>query len=232
MTFGVFLKKVIESTHFSEADLAKKLGVSKSYLSSVESGREKPPAIKRCHEIADILELSKKDRDELIRRALLERASDEVHPFLLKSLEHKNRVVHLSEKESNYAKVPLLGSCPASPKMWVEDEVQSWYHFPKEIMKGRRLYLLKAKGDSMNKAGIDDGDLVIVDADAQPTNGRIVIVCVDHEYTIKRFYKNLDQVTLLPDSNNPNHSPMIFDSKKSDILLRGVVEAVHWKKLR
>jgi SOS-response transcriptional repressor LexA len=84
----------------------------------------------------------------------------------------------------------------------------------------------------MNKAGIDDGDLVIVDADAHPSNGQIVIIYIDHEYTMKRFYKNDEQITLMPDSQNPKHTPMMFDTKKCEIILRGVVEAVHWKKIK
>lgn len=231
MMFGLFLKQMIDRGSLNEATLARKIGVRQQYLSAVESGREKPPSIKRCEQIAEVLELSKKDRDQLYRLAILGRANKEMKPFL-ENLEHKKSVIHFSEKESEYVKVPLLGSCPASPKSWVDDEVQAWHYFPKEILRGRRLYLLKAKGDSMNKAGIDDGDLVIVDADSQPTNGRIVVVCVDHEYTMKRFYRNDEQVTLMPDSNNQIHAPMMFSAKKSEILLRGVVEAVHWKRLK
>ena len=133
--------------------------------------------------------------------------------------------------KKGFTMIPILGSCPASPKSWVDDNVEEWEELPEKIVKGRRMYLVKAKGDSMNDAGIDDGDLILVDADAEPHNGSIVVICVDYEFTVKKFYKKDHTITLNPDSKNKDHQPMMFDNT-ANIKLRGVVEAVYMKKLK
>lgn len=131
----------------------------------------------------------------------------------------------------HYTRLPLLGTCPASEKSWTPDQVERWVEFPKEQVRGRRLYLLRVRGDSMNRAGIDDADVVIVDADREPTNGQIVVARIDSESTIKRFYRSEDRITLTPDSTNPKHQPQTF-TKKNEVMLRGCVEATWWKKVK
>ena len=132
---------------------------------------------------------------------------------------------------TSYVKVPLLGICPASDKKIVLDEVMEWEWLPREDVRGRRVYLLKVKGDSMNRAGIDDGDKILVDAEAQPENGQIVVARIDGESTIKRFYREGTTVTLSPDSTNPKHQPRTF-TKQNEIMLRGVVRAVWLKRVK
>lgn len=131
----------------------------------------------------------------------------------------------------HYVRLPLLGTCPASEKSVVQDEVERWIEFPKDLVRGRRLYLLRVRGDSMNRAGIEDGDVVIVEADKEPANGQIVVARVDSESTIKRFYRSDDRITLTPDSTNPRQQPMVF-TKKNEVMLRGCVEAVWMKRVK
>lgn len=131
----------------------------------------------------------------------------------------------------HYVRLPLLGTCPASQKSVVQDEVERWIEFPKELVRGRRLYLLRVRGDSMNRAGIDDADIVIVDADKEPVNGSIVVARIDSESTLKRFYRSEDRITLTPDSTNPKHQPETF-TKKNEVMLRGVVDFIWMKKVK
>ncbi|MGG6298140.1 LexA family protein [Leptolyngbya sp. AN02str] len=73
-------------------------------------------------------------------------------------------------------------------------------------------FLLPVAGDSMNKAGIHDGDLVVVqqltDSWSQLKNGTIVTALVNGSQTIKRFEKIKDKAFLLPESDNPEHQPL------------------------
>ncbi len=48
-------------------------------------------------------------------------------------------------------------------------------------------FLLRVRGCSMEDAGIDDGDLLLVDRALEPSHGRIVIAVVDGEFTVKRL---------------------------------------------
>jgi len=49
-------------------------------------------------------------------------------------------------------------------------------------------FLMRIKGDSMTAAGISDGDIVVVDRAVTAEHGKIVIACVDGEFTCKRLY--------------------------------------------
>jgi DNA polymerase V len=92
-------------------------------------------------------------------------------------------------------------------------------------------FLLTVVGDSMNQAGIHDGDLIIVqqitDAWAQLKSGLVVAALVDGVQTIKRFEKRKGKDFLVPDSDNPEHQPLQMN-KQSNIEIFGLVRyAIH-----
>lgn len=67
-------------------------------------------------------------------------------------------------------------------------------------------YFVRARGDSMIGAGIDDGDILVVDRSLTPTNRRIIIASVNGEFTVKRFEKTASRMRLLPE--NPAYKPI------------------------
>ena len=48
-------------------------------------------------------------------------------------------------------------------------------------------YFVRVSGDSMTGAGINDGDLLVVDRSLRPADGDIIIACVDGDFTVKVF---------------------------------------------
>ncbi len=50
-------------------------------------------------------------------------------------------------------------------------------------------YLMRVRGPSMREAGIDDGDVVLVDKVIKPAHGQVVVAVVDNEFTVKRLWK-------------------------------------------
>lgn len=60
----------------------------------------------------------------------------------------------------------------------------------------------------MNRAGLNEGDLLIVDRSLTPKNNDIVIMRVDSEFTVKRFNKQGEKIFLTPDSSNPVFKPL------------------------
>lgn len=67
-------------------------------------------------------------------------------------------------------------------------------------------FLFRVRGDSMLMAGIIDGDRVVVDRSIEAKHNHIVIAVLNGEYTIKRLYRNGNQIELRPD--NPAHHPI------------------------
>jgi repressor LexA len=83
-------------------------------------------------------------------------------------------------------------------------------------------YLLEVKGDSMIDAGIQEGDLVIVERKGEPKIGDIVIAEVDGGWTMKYFRKKGSTVYLEP--ANKDYKP-IFPVHQLRIaaIVRGVI---------
>lgn len=61
-------------------------------------------------------------------------------------------------------------------------------------------YYVRARGDSMTGAGIDDGDILVVDRSVTVTNGAIIIAALDGEFTVKRLEMHERKVRLLPEN--------------------------------
>jgi repressor LexA len=59
-------------------------------------------------------------------------------------------------------------------------------------------FLLRVFGDSMIEAGIQEGDLAVVDQRREPRSGDVVAAFVDDEWTLKYFHKQNNKISLLP----------------------------------
>lgn len=70
-------------------------------------------------------------------------------------------------------------------------------------------YFVKVKGDSMEDAGIRQGDIVILDRSLTPKNGDIVIASLDGDVTLKYFEKKWERLMLIP--ANAKYEPIIVN---------------------
>lgn len=57
-------------------------------------------------------------------------------------------------------------------------------------------YQMRVRGQSMREAGIDDGDVVIVDRAVPPRSGQIVVAVVDGEFTVKHLWQRAGRLKL------------------------------------
>lgn len=120
--------------------------------------------------------------------------------------------------------VPLLGTIPCGPTMTVDECVEGTLRVSTEIAKkGSQYFFLRAKGDSMNQAGINEGDILFIKSQVCAENGDRVVALVDGAVTLKEF-RRVDGVSMLvPRSDNPKNVP-IFISENCSI--QGVVVKV------
>jgi DNA polymerase V len=81
-------------------------------------------------------------------------------------------------------------------------------------------FFMRVSGDSMTGAGIQDGDIVIVDRSIKPANGRIVIAVVNGEMLIRRLEQQFNRMRLLPE--NARLAP-IEVNEFSEVSIWGVV---------
>ena len=121
-------------------------------------------------------------------------------------------------------KVPLLGSVACGLPIFAEANIEA--NIPisiKLIKKGHKYFLLRAKGDSMDNAGISDGDLVLIRQQQHAENGDKVVALIDDEATIKEYHHTGSLVVLKPKSNNKKYQPIILSD---EFRIQGIVEAV------
>jgi repressor LexA len=112
--------------------------------------------------------------------------------------------------------------------MLAEQNIESWVRLPKAIARtGSQYFLLRVRGNSMNKATIardtiEDGDLVLVRQQPSAKDGDIVVALIDGETTIKRLVRGAGYYVLKPQSTS-KHRPIIVDK---DFQVQGIVAKV------
>lgn len=122
---------------------------------------------------------------------------------------------------SRTIKVPVLGYVPCGMPFLAEENIERTVAVSDKIAKPPyKYFILKAVGDSMNKAGINDGDLVLVRQQMTANDGDIVVALIDDSATIKQMRLHKDCVTLEPKSTNAKYSPIILER---DFRIQGVV---------
>ena len=84
-------------------------------------------------------------------------------------------------------------------------------------------FFVRASGNSMIRAGIRSGDLLIVDRSVEPYHNAIIIAVLEGEFTVKRLEKRGSQIVLQPE--NPSYQP-IFITDDSEFSVWGVVTHV------
>ncbi|OGJ52421.1 repressor LexA, partial [Candidatus Peregrinibacteria bacterium RIFOXYC2_FULL_33_13] len=102
-----------------------------------------------------------------------------------------NAVKQKFEKASEVITLPLLGEIPAGGPTLSEENIVDFVSVGDIGVRHRdNSFLLRVRGDSMEDAGIFEGDLVIVDQKLEPKYGNIVVALVDNGNTVKRFMKD------------------------------------------
>tara|TARA_B100000427_G_C15494198_1_gene589062 strand:- start:1277 stop:1792 length:516 start_codon:yes stop_codon:yes gene_type:complete len=122
-------------------------------------------------------------------------------------------------------KLPLYTSAvqagfPSPADDYIEEKLDLNKHL---IKHPSATFFVKVTGDSMIKAGIHSGDILIVDRSIEPTKGKIVIAAIDGELTVKRLSYESDGNYLLPE--NDNYTPIKID-EHNDLTIWGVVTSV------
>jgi DNA polymerase V len=76
-------------------------------------------------------------------------------------------------------------------------------------------FVFRAKGNSMQEAYINTGDLIIVDTSIEPQNGDIAVCVIDEEYTLKRIAKSDGKLYLMPYNKNMKPIEVTIDNRFS-----------------
>ena len=94
----------------------------------------------------------------------------------------------------------------------------------KELVKNQEsTFYARVSGDSMLEAGIDDGDLLVIDKSLSPENGKIAVCFIDGDFTVKRIVKEKGKLYLKAENKKYKSIEL---SGESELIIWGIVEYV------
>ena len=94
----------------------------------------------------------------------------------------------------------------------------------RELVKNKEAtFYARVDGDSMIGAGLNDGDLLVIDRSLNPENGKIAVCLVDGDFTVKRIKKEKGKFYLMPE--NKKYKPIEL-KEENELIVWGIVEYV------
>lgn len=206
------IKEILEKKGVKQTWLADQLCKSYNMINSYVQNRRQP-SLADLYRIADILGVEAKQLlvTGLQKTKRVENSDfanfDQVMPSHVKTV-----------------KIPLLGNVACGTPIFAEENIEALIPVSNQFLKSNRNYfILRASGDSMNDAGINDGDLVLVKQQQTANNGDKVVALIDDEATIKEFHNNGNMIVLKPRSKSSKYQPIILTT---DFRIQGIVETV------
>ncbi|MDD7210162.1 MAG: transcriptional repressor LexA, partial [Lachnospiraceae bacterium] len=97
--------------------------------------------------------------------------------------------------------VPIVGTVTAGEPILAIENIQGYFPITPEFLHNRQTFMLKVKGESMINAGILDGDFILVEESPTASDGDIIVALLDDSVTVKRFFKEKDQIRLQPEND-------------------------------
>jgi len=94
----------------------------------------------------------------------------------------------------------------------------------RELVKNKEAtFYARVSGDSMIGAGLEDGDLLVIDRSSNPENGKIAVCLINGDFTVKRIKREKNKLYLIPE--NKKYKPIEL-KEENELIIWGVVEYV------
>jgi repressor LexA len=148
------------------------------------------------------------------RKGLLQRAPGRPRAIKL--------AIKLAETSQASVSVPLLGRIAAGQPSLALEEIEDTLPLPRRLFRGKRLFALRVRGDSMIGAGIFDGDVAVLDAEREVRDGEIAAVVFEGDATLKRIFKTSKGLRL--HAENPSiPDRFVWGNEHNSIQIAGVL---------
>lgn len=118
--------------------------------------------------------------------------------------------------------IPVLGAVSCGVPKFAEENIEEYVTLPISLFGKGDFFILRANGDSMKGAGIDNGDLVLIRQQCTAEPGDIVVALMGEEATLKRYLpdRKKHKITLRPE--NDAYEDIVVD----ECVIQGVAEYV------
>ena len=129
---------------------------------------------------------------------------------------------------------PFLGVTSAGAPIEAIDISGEWREMPGEVAQLQSdIFMLRISGDSMINAGIDNGDVVLVQTKKEFISGEVVLAEKDGETTVKRFISEDKPPYVYLKPENPNYQNILFtDTTELKGKVISVLKNNYWKSIK
>lgn len=134
---------------------------------------------------------------------------------------HSSRGIQLTQEDQG---IPVVGRVAAGHPILAQENILGHLNFA-QLFGLRDRFSVQVVGDSMEKAGIQEGDYVVVQRSTDFRDGDIVVALLDGEATCKRIFRERNgSIRLQPE--NDRYRPILVDENQPDFRIAGVVVGV------
>lgn len=188
------IQRLMKERGWTQVKLSELSGISKSTLSDYKNCKTliNPGNVEKLSEVFGV---PKSDIDPSFKRTDMVR--DTIEPYITDVIK----------------KIPVVGSISCGNGVLAYEDIECYREVPSSWVNGGKYFFLKAKGDSMINARIEDGDLLLIRQQETFENGEIMAVMVDDEAVLKRVYRT--DGSLFLQSENPKYPPIIVNQNSN-----------------
>ena len=200
MTIGEKIKAERIKKGLTQDELARKLGYkSRTSINKIETGARDIPRsqIKQIAEILGVSPITLLGLDD-------EKPADPIQTLI----DTYDNILPITRR-----RFPMLGEIACGEPIFAEEDKEQFVMADMDISAD---FCLRAKGDSMIGARINDGDIVFIREMPIVDNGEIAAVIIDNEATLKRFYYDRDNSIVQLVAENPRYSPLVYSGEQLD----------------
>ena len=226
------IKRFMKERGWTQLRLSEMAGISKSTLSDYINCKTliNPGNVEK---LSEALNVNKSEIDPSFK--LTNEKNDGSTPYYLPNVVKEDDAPYnlsnvIKEKHAPYyvrdvgfKKLPIVGAVSCGNGVLAYEDIEGYEDTPKSWLNGGKYFYLRAKGDSMINARINEGDLLLIREQEEVENGEIAAVRIDGDAVLKRVYKKDN--TLILQSENPKYEPIIVNGN-SNIQIIGKLKKV------
>lgn len=194
------LRKIRLEKNLTQSEVAKRMGVSRAWISQVEAGTTNLTD-RTKYRLADALDVSVE--------TLMGIEADQHEDANSNSIDIKNLTL---KNDIHVILIPIVGEVRAGVSMYAQSNIIGYQKVDSDLINENETYFyLKVVGDSMDRI-IKEGDLVLVKHTPCIESGDIVIAMTsDDEATIKKVKLMKDSIALIPESTNSVYKTTVYN---------------------
>jgi repressor LexA len=136
-----------------------------------------------------------------------------------------SRGIELLLEDKFFIPRAILGEVAAGNPLTIYPDAIDTIELPTVARMPKDSFLLRVKGDSLKDAYIFSGDVVIVNPNLEPANGKIVVAILDDAAVVKRFFKKSTSIEL--HSENKEYEPIVIEKNYANFKMVGNVVGIY-----